>query len=147
MPPPRRCGTNAESSRRSLFQTQLDTLAAQQRSAISLSFSRLSLVPRPRSAELRPHLDHSFIENFSSRSPPSGPPVYLIHLALSVGELWIIGLKSWASTQRWVDDGLACWSCLQPNPAAGGCCYLSALRLLWHGRVAPARSTFWWKSL
>lgn len=34
------------------------------------------------------------------------------------------------------------WSCLQPNPAASGCCYLSALRLLWHGRVAPARSTF-----
>lgn len=78
MPPPRRCGTNAESSRRSLFQTQLDTLAAQQHCAISLSFSRLSLVPRLRSAELRPHLDHSFIENFSlSRSPPSGPLVYL----------------------------------------------------------------------
>lgn len=42
--------------------------------------------------------------------PPVLLSIYLdlTHLALSVGKLWIIGLKSWASTQRWVDDGLAC---------------------------------------
>ncbi|OJJ70637.1 hypothetical protein ASPBRDRAFT_44866 [Aspergillus brasiliensis CBS 101740] len=44
--------------------------------------------------------------------PPllSGLSVYLRaspnSTSLSVGTWWILGLKSWASTQRWVDDGL-----------------------------------------